>query len=364
MNEDVVPDRLTTSPAVRLRPPSPLTKQQWIAEDILHRTRYALPPCAVLLLVACIGSQERQQLLDDVGARLPVSAAYAAAVLGQLQAEQLVYTEETDELRWFASVRGSFAAHGWPAAADYHLLTYDYDYLDYSLGFAPDADTMRRYSAQESDVHRYKVYDAAEQTALPAPSADLLPAPFAAAWSGSATADLTFDSVAALLSTGLGKLSDLTPSAPGVASLMHRTSPSGGARHPSEAYLAALSVRDMSPGWYHVRVEQPALEKLNCRVDVDELRRVFAGPYRAPFEVRAILAITSVFDRNMYRYREPRTFRTIFMDAGHLTASIEVIGRSLGMKVFAHHGIDDAALEQMLGLHGLQEGAVLGVALG
>lgn len=363
-NDDRPAARLTTSPAVRLRPPSPLTQQHWLAEDVLHRTRYALAPCGVLLLIACMTAQEREPVVADVAGRLGVSAGYAASILDQLQAEQLINDTCTPELQQFSAIRDRFAAFGWLAAVDYHLLTYDYEYLDYSVGFARDAETMQRYYAQESDTNRFKLYEGAEQRSLPSPTAALLPAPFATGWGGNGGGTLSFATLAALLSAGFGRLGNVTSAAPNVAPLMHRLSPSGGARHPSEAYLAALSVDGLAGGWYHVRVDEPALERLDCPIDRDAIRRVLPGPYRAPFPVRAVLAISSIFERNMYRYREPRTFRTVFMDAGHLAASIETIGRSLGIQTYTHHGVDDAALEQMLGLDGLQEGAILAIALG
>jgi len=88
------------------------------------------------------------------------------------------------------------------------------------------------------------------------------------------------------------------------------------------------------------------------------------GLYRASFKIKAVVILTSVFERNMFRYREPRTFRTIFLDAGHVAATVEIASRSLGINAYVQHGINDAWVENLLGLDSLREGVILGIALG
>jgi hypothetical protein len=106
------------------------------------------------------------------------------------------------------------------------------------------------------------------------------------------------------------------------------------------------------------------LERLQDGIELAEIQSIFPGPLRAPFTVRALIAFTSVFDRNMFRYREPRTLRTIYMDVGHLATTLEVSARSLGIASYMHHGINDALLESKFGINGLEEGAILAIALG
>ncbi|MBM0236171.1 hypothetical protein JNW88_01785 [Micromonospora sp. ATA32] len=51
-----------------------------------------------------------------------------------------------------------------------------------------------------------------------------------------------------------------------------------------------------------------------------------AGPW-------AVVLYSSFFERNRYRYREPRTFRTVHMDVGHLMTTCEFLGRANGWRV-------------------------------
>jgi hypothetical protein len=115
-----------------------------------------------------------------------------------------------------------------------------------------------------------------------------------------------------------------------------------------------------------VGVSPPQLSLISeAAFDDTELRRLFPLGYgRAPFDVKCLVAITSVFDRNMYRYREPRTFRTVHMDVGHLATTLGVA--AAGHHVMSHvaYADDEEAIERSLGLDGLEEGYMLTVSLG
>lgn len=65
------------------------------------------------------------------------------------------------------------------------------------------------------------------------------------------------------------------------------------------------------------------------------------GLYLAPFTPQALIVVTAVFARNMYRYREPRTFRTVFMDVGHLLGTFEMVASALGVRSFIHHAMNE-----------------------
>ncbi len=85
-----------------------------------------------------------------------------------------------------------------------------------------------------------------------------------------------------------------------------RTSPSGGARHPTECFVL-LGHRKMLAyyNWYEDVFRVDPTESA-------EKERVWE---EAPL---ATVYLGSRVERNMYRYRESRTFRTIHMDVGHI----------------------------------------------
>jgi nitroreductase len=66
----------------------------------------------------------------------------------------------------------------------------------------------------------------------------------------------------------------------------------------------------------------------------------------------------------MYRYREPRTFRTIYMDIGHVAGTIDVLAHAMGLHCLIQHGISQCPIAQLLKIDPLYEGVIHGAALG
>lgn len=143
-----------------------------------------------------------------------------------------------------------------------------------------------------------------------------------------------------------------------------KTSPSGGGRHPTEGYVVVLDVEGYRPGVYHFCVENNSLDYIGEAPERSEAENLFTGARRAPFQARAYVVLTSMFERNMYRYREPRTFRTVWMDAGHMVATIEFTCFARGIPCFPQYALQDSQVETLLGVDGLQEGTVCAIALG
>lgn len=359
---------IRTSPAARIHPPSPLGDDRWTVDDLLHHRRLALPAPGVLLTLACMQPQVRCTVIGEVAQRLGLDESAVDRVATALEDKFILISTETEETRWFETIHEQWVGRGWVEAADYHLLTFDYPFLDYSAdGRAFDHQRMAGYRSAEPDLDRSKTYlDASMRIPIPTPDEALVSVSFGDAWAGRAEAHpLDQTTLGAIASMCFGKIGEYWDRTERVEPVLRRTSPSGGGRHPTEAYIVAVDVLGLARGWYHVAVTPPELELLCADTNPEELTRLFPGPFvRAPFPVTAIVVLTSVFERNMYRYREPRTFRTVHMDVGHLTSSLETIAAAYGVQAFAHYGLDDAAIERKLGLDGLVEGAMLAIALG
>jgi hypothetical protein len=75
------------------------------------------------------------------------------------------------------------------------------------------------------------------------------------------------------------------------------------------------------------------------------------------------IVLTSVFERNMYRYREPRTFRTFHMDVGHILATIEMLGQEFHFKTRIHFNFNEDAILQQIGASLLDAGVMTIVTL-
>ena len=227
---------------------------------------------------------------------------------------------------------------------------------------------MARYHAEGPEPDRVKSYEAAT-TRRPAPVAkealDQLSGPFEAfQHRRAATQDLDVDRLLSLAAIAFGKLrSRRVPGNGSVPDLLRKASPSGGSRRPTEGYVFARSVRGLDGGAYHFAVGTNSLDRIADLPPAGELRACLNGPSHAPFRPDAFMVLTSLFARNLYRYREPRTFRTIFMDVGHVLATLEIAAHGLGLRCFVQHGVDDDRLGRLLGLERLEEGVIFGAAI-
>lgn len=366
-----------TSPALRLLPPSPVTGGRWIARDVLERRGYRLTREAAAALVAAFlpapAGELARRLAGTPGS--PYDRDRWEALIATLRDRGLLVDEAVlagdPRYAWLTDLQRRWSQAGWREAAEYHVATFDYPCVDYAdaTGWQLDRERMRRYHAAEPDEDRYKLdYVGHEGVPLPAVEEVEKTATAREVWREGAVPPTPLDGSAlkTLLSLTFGATGQReTQTVP--TPLLLRTSPSGGARHPTEGYVVVRAVDGVARGWYHVTMRPFSLRRVNDLAgdDHDLLDRVFPDTRRrAPFPPRAIVVLTSVFERNMYRYREPRTFRTVHMDAGHLAGTLALAARSIGVRSVASWDDDACGIERALGCHGMREGYMLTVALG
>ncbi len=107
---------------------------------------------------------------------------------------------------------------------------------------------------------------------------------------------------------------------------LHRTSPSGGARHPTDAYIAILrDMDDIASGYYAYDAQNHSLVKVK---DISVLQDV-------DNDIVAKVSIRSKIERSMWRYREVRAYRPILLDAGHIIETLVQAAGMCGLYAFA-----------------------------
>ena len=226
---------------------------------------------------------------------------------------------------------------------------------------------MEEYSKIEPDNTRFKKYSSPlKRIALPEIEAGLLPVSVGTAYKTRFHTGWGFQDLCKLCAIAFGQTGIINQNQPAHTAkpLYFRTSPSMGARHPVEAYAFVQGVPGLAHGFYHVCVEDHHLDYISAE-QIDE-KSISAGiptlAGRKNDPPRVILLLTAVFERNMYRYREPHIFRTIHLDVGHLCASVEMIASSYGMiaEIFPISHVP--ALER-LGAGLLTEGGMTAIAL-
>jgi SagB-type dehydrogenase family enzyme len=367
---------------IRRWPGNERSAKPWIIEDLASQRRVATSelPARLVTTLSAMGTATRDDLLAAVrapgngGDQVLVTAAAQRAVdalarTGVIQevgeATSPSTTTGSAKEETYRTIRRRWEARDWSAAALFQVHTDDYPFLDYSRdGRGTDVERMTARAVDERDDIRYKQYpEVRESVSLPSPHD--VPVVGPPAWQGPTTQGAPrFDDLAPVFSLIFGKTGEVQLPWPNSLPAYQRTSPSGGSRHPVEAYLLNLELADLAPGWWHVRWPEPALDRVGGPVTEDEARQLLPGAVgRAPFRVAASIVFTIDFTRNMYRYREPRTFRAVFMDAGHLVGMTELALATAGYRSFTHHGLDIDALDQALGLDPLVEGCASAVSI-
>jgi SagB-type dehydrogenase family enzyme len=114
---------------------------------------------------------------------------------------------------------------------------------------------------------------------------------------------------------------------------MLRSSPSGGARHPIEAYAVIHEVDGVAPGLYHYGPDTHELAQLQS----GDMRPRVAGylPAQDFYAAASVLVLmTAVFTRTEWQYPFPRAYRVVHLEAGHFCQTFCLVATWLGLAPF------------------------------
>ena len=163
--------------------------------------------------------------------------------------------------------------------------------------------------------------------------------------------------------------------------VIKRTSPSGGALHPTECFLIVQRVEGIAPGLYRYRLDGHALESVTARIappqpgdagtralddstaprawTVEELhafaRIAVAGQdFFADAPVLCVLAPR--FNRNYWKYRNhAKSYRVCVLDVGHLSQTLQLCATQAGLGPFVTGAINEVDLERAFGMVGYEQ---------
>ena len=139
-----------------------------------------------------------------------------------------------------------------------------------------------------------------------------------------------------------------------------KTSPSGGALHPIEAYVLARNVSGLRSGFYHYNAADHGLELLRRGAGSRQITEYLANQYwygGAAF----VVCMTAVFARTRWKYDYARAYRAVLIEAGHLCQTFCLTATWLGAAPFCTMAFADSKIEKALGVDGISE-SVLYVA--
>ncbi|GGM12055.1 SagB/ThcOx family dehydrogenase [Dactylosporangium sucinum] len=167
-------------------------------------------------------------------------------------------------------------------------------------------------------------------------------------------AELDLGTLATLLKLAAGPLSHKDGALAAESGSVFKTSPSGGARHPTEFYVYALRVRDLAPGLYHYAADTHLLEDLDRRA-TPEFLVAACGDQEWVADASALVFYTSVRARSAWKYDMGRALRILFLDVGHLSQTVYLLAAALGLRVTFTAALRDESVEELLGCDPVRE---------
>jgi SagB-type dehydrogenase family enzyme len=142
-----------------------------------------------------------------------------------------------------------------------------------------------------------------------------------------------------------------------------RTSPSGGARHPIEAYVCVQNVAGLDRGLYHYNSVDHELTPRKHDLSADDVARYLVR--QAHFlPAHAVVFLTAVFGRTAWRYRSPRAYRAVLIEAGHLAQTFCLVGTALSLAPFTTMAFAETEIERDLDIKGAEESVMYVAGVG
>jgi putative peptide maturation dehydrogenase len=142
--------------------------------------------------------------------------------------------------------------------------------------------------------------------------------------------------------------------------VVKKTSPSGGALHPTEAYLIVQRVEGIAAGLYHYRPGEHALQRLPWEGTPDELgafARLAVVGQQWFADAHVLVVLAPRFARNFWKYRDhAKAYRVCILDAGHLSQTLFLSATEQGLGAFITAAINEVDIEQAFGLTGYVDG--------
>ena len=209
-------------------------------------------------------------------------------------------------------------------------------------------------------VELYKAYPDASSIALPEPALEGgLPAALAIATRRStrsySTLPMNLDELSRFMFLTTGVSSDAFGNA-------RRTAPSSGALYPIEVYPIVHNVDGVEPGVYHYAYREHALELVRAedmrgRVVEQGLGQEFLG------QCGAVLFVTMILQRMRPKYQD-RSYRYGLLEAGHLGENAYIAATEMGLGACGVGAFMDDAMNEMIGVDGVEEAVVYMLAVG
>ncbi len=126
-----------------------------------------------------------------------------------------------------------------------------------------------------------------------------------------------------------------------------KTTPSGGARNPFEAYVLARNVEGLEPGIYHYSAKQHSL----LRLEADPQRALdLLGDQEWTEDMPCVVFFVAFLERTMWKYTDSNAYRVVLIEAGHIGQNIMLAATQAGLSACPTAALAHTAIRKLLGL--------------
>lgn len=277
----------------------------------------------------------------------------------------IIYRESMAPSLWETQEELLLSSHWPPCAAAFHLLNHYTESRNSPYGFVIDTARQEREATERSALF-LEAHGAPPPEFYQHPKASTSEElPLALEHNSftetllrrrtcrhfKAGAALSLDNVSRLLRLSLGAWGSRNLASN--ASLLLKTSPSGGSLHPIEGFPIILRCDGKRSGIYHYQAGRHALVPLKAGVEED-LRNlaVFLAQGQDYVGSCALLVVlVARFDRNFWKYRErENSYAVVLQDAGHLSQTFQLMATDMGLGTFYTAAINSEAIVDLLEL--------------
>lgn len=261
--------------------------------------------------------------------------------------------------------RDTSSARRFHAATKYVAVHDEAGDEQFLMGTPPDVESSIWQEDWSIEPFPFKVYETLPPLPIPREfPATSMPGLEAIAQTGSEPAgenvpDLAALARIALLSNGILKRG--AHRSDGVV-IDYRAAGGTGARYHLELYFVCGDLPGLDAGIYHYSVQDHSLRQLRAG-DYRSALVEATGNHPSIAAAPAILAMTSTFWRNAWRYKG-RAYRHAFWDAGTCFANILALAASAELSTTFVLGFADALVNRLLGVDGQREATLALCAIG
>lgn len=157
---------------------------------------------------------------------------------------------------------------------------------------------------------------------------------------------ITLAQLADCLFAGLGLIGEVETE---TGRLPLKTTPSGGARNPFEAYVLARKVDGLAPGFYHYSGKQHSLHyRGNTPKDLPVSNLL--GDQDWVEAMPCIVFLVAYFERTMWKYSDSNAYRVVLIEAGHIGQNIMLAATANGLSACPTAALAHTAINNLLGL--------------